>query len=97
MIQVINMLRISYRGHDLDESAWTAFINFVTLTIFVLLIVAIHVFSVLIVLMRFQPFIDFTERRKRKRCSEVLDAYQEEQMGPLKQLQRVIGDFTSSR
>jgi hypothetical protein len=61
------MLRTSYRGSGFDEGIWTAFFNFATLTIFVVFITTIHVASILIVLMRFQPFNDYTERKKNEK------------------------------
>lgn len=61
------MLCTSYRGSGLEEGLWTAFFNFVTLTIFVVFITTIHLVSILIVLMRFQPFNEYTERKKRER------------------------------
>lgn len=67
IIQVVFLLRASYRGYDVDESLWTSFWNFITLTIVVLFLTAIHVASILIVLTRFDPFVTWAETRKRQR------------------------------
>lgn len=96
IIQVVLMLRTSYRGRDLDEGLWTAFVNFITLTVFVLFITAIHVFSMLIVLMRFQPFIDYTDRRKQEKRQVLAEFQEEQQVTPLKRLERLVGGVVSN-
>lgn len=91
------MLRTSYRGRDLDgEGLWTAFVNFVTLTVFVLFITAIHVFSMLIVLVRFQPFIDYTDRKKQEKRQVLAEFQEERQFTPLERLERLVGGVVSN-
>lgn len=78
--QLVLMLRTSYHGHNLDEGVWTAFINFITLTVFILIITTVHVASAMIILMRFQPFTDYIERKKQEKRG-VLAEYPSDNLG----------------
>ncbi|KAI6206163.1 hypothetical protein M3Y94_00875800 [Aphelenchoides besseyi] len=66
IVQVIHLLRTSYNGRDHNESLWSGFVNFITLTLVVLFITTIHVVSILVVLVKFQPFSDYVEQKTAK-------------------------------